>query len=126
MAFPIGYHSLDPDASMNFQMNRWFGWAGEPEMLAELRVAAARIAGYADWKREFLLRAGSEDHYVPVGQWHQQIGLFKHARSTTARPITRSDGAQNHGLALRAIANWLDAMLAERARPLNLGEGVCE
>jgi hypothetical protein len=42
---------------MNFQMNRWFGWVGEPEMLEEMRMAAPRIATYADWKREFLALA---------------------------------------------------------------------
>lgn len=57
ISFPVGYHSLHPAASLNFQMNRWFGWVGEPEMLVEMRLAAARIAGYADWKREFLALA---------------------------------------------------------------------
>ena len=33
LKFPVGYHDLHPDVSMNFQMNRWFGWVGEPEML---------------------------------------------------------------------------------------------
>ena len=57
IAFPVGYHSLHPDVSLNFQMNRWFGWVGEPEMLVEMRLAAKRIASYADWKREFLALA---------------------------------------------------------------------
>ena len=59
MTFPVGYHSLHPDASMNFQMNRWFGWVGEPDMLEEMRTAALRIVTYADWKREFLALAAS-------------------------------------------------------------------
>lgn len=50
----MGYHSLHPDVSLNFQMNRWFGWVGEPEMLVEMRSAAQRIANHVDWKREFL------------------------------------------------------------------------
>ena len=57
VTFPVGYHSLHPDASMNFQMNRWFGWVGEPDMLQEMRAASARIVTYADWKREFLALA---------------------------------------------------------------------
>lgn len=57
IAFPVGYHSLHPDMSLNFQMNRWFGWVGEPEMLIEMGLAAKRIASYADWKREFLALA---------------------------------------------------------------------
>ena len=58
--------------------------------------------------------AGSEDHYVPIGQWYRQIALLNNARSITARLFTRSESAQNHcqvgnfGLALRTIVNWLD------------------
>ena len=29
MTFPIANHSLRPDKSMNFQLNRWFGWVNE-------------------------------------------------------------------------------------------------
>lgn len=57
MTFPVGYHALHPDRSMNFQMNRWFGWVGEPGMLEEMRLAAPRIVSYADWTREFLALA---------------------------------------------------------------------
>ena len=28
MTFPVGYHSLHPDVSMNFQMNRWYSCVG--------------------------------------------------------------------------------------------------
>ena len=38
--FPVGHHGLHPDVSMNFQMNRWFGWVGKPGMLEEMRMAA--------------------------------------------------------------------------------------
>ncbi len=44
VTFPVGYHVLHPDVSMNFQMNRWFGWVGEPGMLEEMGTAASRIA----------------------------------------------------------------------------------
>jgi pimeloyl-ACP methyl ester carboxylesterase len=62
VSFPVGYHNLHPDVSLNFQMNRWFGWVGEPEMLVEMRLAAQRIASYADWKREFLALATPAFH----------------------------------------------------------------
>ena len=62
VVFPIGYYSLHPDASMNFQMNRWFSWVGEPGMLDQMRMAAPRIATYADWKREFLALAENATH----------------------------------------------------------------
>jgi hypothetical protein len=47
VTFPVGYHSLHPDVSMNFQMNRWYGWVGEPDMLEDMRTAAQRIVTYA-------------------------------------------------------------------------------
>ena len=57
ITFPIGFHRLHQDISMNFQMNRWFSWVGEEAMLDEMRSVAPRIASYADWKREFLALA---------------------------------------------------------------------
>ena len=68
--------------------------------------------------------AGSEDHYVPMEQWHHQIRMLKNARSITARLFTRSESAQNHcqvgnyGLALRTIDKWLDEMLVEKVQPV--------
>ncbi len=79
MTFPIGYHSLHPDASMNFQMNRWFGWVGEPDMLEEMRMAAPRIATYADWKREFLAlaeRASQQGHVLRAGFYWRSAEFF--------------------------------------------------
>ena len=26
ISFPVGYHALHPDISVNFQMNRFYGW----------------------------------------------------------------------------------------------------
>jgi alpha-beta hydrolase superfamily lysophospholipase len=65
-------------------------------------------------KQDVLLLAGSEDHYVPVQQFYQQIKMLTNARSISARLFTRSESAGNHcqagnyGLALRTIVNWLD------------------
>jgi hypothetical protein len=70
----------------------------------------------AQVKQDVLLLGGSQDHYVPVEQFHQQIKLLTNARSVTARLFTASESAQNHcqvgnyGLALRTIVNWLDGM----------------
>jgi len=67
-------------------------------------------------EQDVLLLAGSEDHYVPMEQWHDQIRMLENARSITARLFTRSESAQNHcqvgnfGLALRTIVTWLDEM----------------
>ncbi len=62
--FPVGFHQLHPDVSMNFQMNRWYSWVGEQGMLDEMRSAAPRIATYADWKREFLALAQTAESAV--------------------------------------------------------------
>ena len=82
MTFPIGYHSLHPDASMNFQMNRWCGWVGEPDMLDEMRLAAPRIATYADWKREFLALAQHalrQGHVLRAGFYFRSAEFFMRA-----------------------------------------------
>lgn len=52
--FPVGYYQLHPNVSLNFQMNRFYNWVGEKEMLDEMRAAAARIPSYDDWTREML------------------------------------------------------------------------
>ena len=82
MTFPISYHDLHPDVSMNFQMNRWFGWVGEPEMLEEMRMAAPRIATYADWKREFVAlaeRASLQGHVLRAGSYWRSAEFFMQA-----------------------------------------------
>ena len=89
MTFPIGYHDLHPDVSMNFQMNRWFGWVGEPEMLEEMRMAAPRIATYADWKREFVAlaeRASLQGHILRAGCYWRSAEFFMQADDPERKP----------------------------------------
>jgi len=79
MTFSIGYHDLHPNVSMNFQMNRWYSWVGEPGMLEEMRMAAPRIATYADWKREFLAlaeRASQKGHVLRAGFYCRSADFF--------------------------------------------------
>jgi alpha-beta hydrolase superfamily lysophospholipase len=52
--FPVGYYPLHSNALLNYQMNRFWGWTGEEQMLEDLRAAAPRIASYPDWIREML------------------------------------------------------------------------
>jgi hypothetical protein len=65
-------------------------------------------------KQDVLLLAGSQDHYVPTEQFHQQIKTLTNARSITARLFTNNESAQNHcqvgnyGLAFRTMVDWLD------------------
>lgn len=67
---------------MNFQMNRWFGWVGEPDMLEEMRTASARIVTYADWKREFLAlaeRASKQCSVLRAGFYWRSAEFFMQA-----------------------------------------------
>ena len=49
--FPVGYHLLHPNVSLNFQMNRFWNWVGDQQMLGELQEAGKQIANYDDWAR---------------------------------------------------------------------------
>ena len=77
--FPVGFHQLHPDISMNFQMNRWFSWVGEPGMLDEMRGVAHRITNYVDWKREFLGLADTakrQGHVLRAGFYFRAADFF--------------------------------------------------
>jgi pimeloyl-ACP methyl ester carboxylesterase len=73
----------------------------------------------ASIRQDVLLMAGSEDHYVPAKQFHEQIEMLTNARSITARLFTLGESAQNHcqagnyGAALKAMVQWLDGLLLE-------------
>jgi alpha-beta hydrolase superfamily lysophospholipase len=78
-SFPVGFHQLHPDISMNFQMNRWFSWVGEQGMLDEMRAVAPHIASYADWKREFLAlaeNASRRGHILRAGFYFRSADFF--------------------------------------------------
>jgi hypothetical protein len=58
ISFPVGYHELHPDISVNFQLNRFYGWVGDDSMLTEMRDALAGVGDYPrftkiilDWER---------------------------------------------------------------------------
>ena len=79
IGFPKGYHSLHANISMNFQMNRWYSWVGEPEMLDEMREAAPRMRNYTDWKREFLAlakKASRDGHVLRSGFYYRSAEFF--------------------------------------------------
>ena len=50
--FPVGYYSFHPNVSLNFQMNRFWNWVGDKQMLEELKAIGTRISNYDDWARE--------------------------------------------------------------------------
>jgi alpha-beta hydrolase superfamily lysophospholipase len=53
ISFPIGYHDLHPDVSINFQLNRFYGWVGDDSMLTEMREAAAGVQDYPTFTKIF-------------------------------------------------------------------------
>ena len=53
-SFPVGYYTLHPDASINFQMNRFYDWVGDPSMLTEMREAGAFAQDYPTFTQIFL------------------------------------------------------------------------
>ena len=54
ISFSVGYHDLHPDISINFQLNRFYGWVGDDSMLTEMREAAAGAADYPTFTKTFL------------------------------------------------------------------------
>ena len=54
VVFPVGYHDLHPDVSVNFQMNRFYNWVGDDSMLSEMRAAAAGVNDYPTFTKIFL------------------------------------------------------------------------
>jgi pimeloyl-ACP methyl ester carboxylesterase len=53
MSFPVGYHQIHPDVSVNFQLNRWATWVGAdaPAMVAEMREMLAGEVTYPELVR---------------------------------------------------------------------------
>ena len=54
LVFPVGYHELHPDISVNFQMNRFYGCVGDESMLTEMREAAPGVHDYPTFTKIFL------------------------------------------------------------------------
>src|ERR1700690_1109107 len=77
-AFPVGYYTLHNDISINFQMNRFYNWVGDPTMLDEMRSASPRIQTYDDLKREILaLAEGSlKDNQVLKAAYFFRLAKF--------------------------------------------------
>jgi pimeloyl-ACP methyl ester carboxylesterase len=65
-------------------------------------------------EQDFLLLAGSADHYMPLEHFHRQARALSNVRSFTGRIFTPAESAQTHcqvgnlGLALRVILDWIE------------------
>ncbi len=129
--FPVGYYSLHPDPSMNFQMNRWFGWVGEPDMLAEMRMIAPRIVTYGDWTREFVALAelaAEQGRVLKAGFYWRSADFFmraddperKHARKRfleAMRSAYETELGERHAVPY-AVGNLRGFLPAYRFKPL--------
>ena len=99
--FPVGFHQLHPNVSMNFQMNRWYSWVGEEAMLDEMRAVAPRIANFSDWKREFLalaVKASIEGHALRAGFYFRSADFFMRSADPD-----RKSARQNFLSAIRSV-----------------------
>lgn len=55
LEFPVGfYEKLCEDFSINFQMNRFYNWTNDHEMLQEMREVSSKINSYSEYIDEFL------------------------------------------------------------------------
>jgi alpha-beta hydrolase superfamily lysophospholipase len=55
-ALHVGFHQLNSDTSLNFQLNRWLGYSAEA-LLPDMRRVAANLTDYPAWIATFLYLA---------------------------------------------------------------------
>src|SRR6202046_1679033 len=78
ISFPVGYHDLHPDISINFQLNRFYGWVGDDSMLTEMREAAAGVNDYPTFTK-IVLDLGEKAlarHEVRKGAYYLRLAEF--------------------------------------------------
>src|ERR1700689_3227239 len=77
-SFPVGYHDLHPDISINFQLNRFYGWVGDDSMLTEMRGAVAGVNDYPAFTK-IILDLGEKAlarHEVLKGAYYLRLAEF--------------------------------------------------
>jgi len=77
-SFPIGYYDLHPNVSVNFQLNRFYGWAGDDSMLTEMRDAVASVNDYPTFTK-IILDLGEKAlarHEVRKGAYYLRLAEF--------------------------------------------------
>lgn len=52
--FPVGIYNLHSDKSVNFQMNRFFNWSNDIQMMEEMKLAGVSIHSYDDFIKSFV------------------------------------------------------------------------
>jgi pimeloyl-ACP methyl ester carboxylesterase len=78
LSFPIGYYDLHPDISINFQLNRFYGWVGDDSMLTEMREGLASVNDYPAFTK-IVLDLGEKAlarHEVRKGAYYLRLAEF--------------------------------------------------
>jgi pimeloyl-ACP methyl ester carboxylesterase len=78
ISFPVGYHDLHPNISINFQLNRFYGWVGDDSMLIEMREATAGVNDYPAFTK-IILDLGEKAlarHEVLKGAYYLRLAEF--------------------------------------------------
>ena len=66
--------------------------------------------------QDFLLMAGTRDHFIPTEMFFKQARALTNVRSLTCRLFTEAESAQSHcqvgniELALSFIVSWMDEL----------------
>jgi hypothetical protein len=66
--------------------------------------------------QDFLLMAGTHDHFIPIKMFFKQARALTNVRSLTCRLFTEAESAQSHcqvgniELALSFIVSWMDEL----------------
>ncbi len=77
-SFPVGFHAIHPNVSINFQMNRWYNWTNDEVMLSEMYAVAPQIHDYADVRRIFcdLSDKAQSQHQVLRAAFYLRMAEF--------------------------------------------------
>lgn len=129
ISFPIGYHDLHPDISINFQLNRFYGWVGNDSMLIEMRQAASGVHDYPTFTKTFLNlgEMALAQHETLKGAYYLRLAEFFLSTKDPRKQPTRQrfvglilDHFQIPGSAYSRVhfeSGWLPAYRLTPAQP---------
>lgn len=93
--FPVGLYDLHPNVSINFQMNRFYNWTNDEDMLREMREAARSIHSYEELVHSFIQlgnQALEQDKKLKAAYY------FRGGSSTCQREIRRNSNCASNSL----------------------------
>ena len=91
-SFPVGYHDLHPDISINFQLNRFYNWVGDDSMLTEMRETLGGVKDATDYPMftRLVLDLGEKAlarHEVLKGAYYLRLAEFFMLRCLLVKSI---------------------------------------